>query len=77
MNKRYFFLDDKDWLRQQLMSKSMAELAEDLAIEHGLKKANLAGSIRFIVYRYFSKQERALMKKERAFHKNRKKTSEQ
>lgn len=73
MNKKYTFLDDRIWLREQLMEKSMAQLAEELAEKYGLEKANLAGSIRFLVYRYFTKQERALMKKERAFHKNKKK----
>lgn len=73
VNKRYYFLDDREWLKNQLMQKSMAELAEELAEEHGCEKVNLAGSIRFVVYRYFTKQERALMKKDRAFHKNRKK----
>jgi hypothetical protein len=60
------------------MEKSMAQLAKELAEQHStpempLDPASLAGSIRFLVYRYFTKQERALMKKERAFHKNKKK----
>lgn len=74
MNKKYHMLDDRIWLKEQLATKSMAQLAKELAEEHGLEKASLAGSIRFIVYRYFTKQERAAMKKERAFHKNRKTT---
>ena len=69
MNKRYYFLDPEN-LKKELMHKSMADLAGELAEKHGLEKANLAGCIRFLVYRYFSKQERALMKKDRAFHKN-------
>lgn len=52
----------------------MAQLAKELAEEYGLEKASLAGSIRFVVYRYFTKEERKQMKKERAFHKNRKKS---
>lgn len=76
VNKKYWFLDDKEWLKQQLMIKSMAELAAELAEQHGCEKVNLAGSIRFLVYRYFTKQERSMMKKQRAFHKNRKKSQD-
>jgi hypothetical protein len=73
VNKKYFFLDDKKWLFEQLQSKSMAELASELAETYKVDKASLAGSIRFIVYRYFTKLERNLIKKERAFHKNKRK----
>lgn len=75
MNKKFYFLDNKEWLLAQLLTKSMAQLAKELSEQYGHEKASLAGSIRFMVYRYFTKQERALMKKERAFHRNRKKKS--
>ena len=73
MIKKYHILDDKEWLFAQLIQKSMADLAEELAKEYGVPKRNMAGSIRFMVYRYFSKDQRNLLKKDRAFHKNRKK----
>jgi len=72
MNKKYHFLSDHTWLKEELLHKSMAQLAKELSEIHNVDKTILAGSIRFVVYRYFTKQERALMKKDRAFHKNRK-----
>lgn len=44
--KKYVFLDDHQWLYEQLLEKSMKELAEELSQSTGLDSANLAGSIR-------------------------------
>lgn len=44
--KKYPFLDDLNWLYEQLLVKSMRKLAEDLSVELGIDKATLAGSIR-------------------------------
>lgn len=73
-NKKYLFLEDHIFLREQLIvqQKSMARLAAELAAQYGEDKACIAGCLRWIVYRYFSKQERALMGKDRAFHRNKK-----
>lgn len=71
--KKYAFLDNREDLFQNLLVKSMSEYAEELANKHGLKKANLAACIRFLVYTYFTPEQISQIKKERIFHKNRKK----
>lgn len=74
MNKKYYFLTEAA-IRQKLIveQKSMAQAAAEWAEEYKLEKINVAGSLRFLVYKYFSKTELSLMGKERALHKNTKK----
>jgi hypothetical protein len=69
-NRKYDMLADTQWLIQELKQKSMSELADELSIIYGMPKANLAGSIRFRVFRDLTEEERLAIKKERSFHKN-------
>lgn len=83
MNKKYLFLDDKDWLYTSLLEYSMKELADKIVLEKyqdytlGSKKfkslsKSIAGSIRYMVITKFTSLERAKIKKNKKFHKKNK-----
>ena len=72
VNKRYHQLSDLEWLRDKLRDKSMSQLATELSAEFGWSKQSVAASIRFMVQRYFTKDEIKNIKREREFHKNKK-----
>ena len=61
VNKKHYFLDDKEWLKAQLQFKSMQELAEEYGI--------YAGSIRWKI-KDWSEEEKKSIKQERRFHEN-------
>lgn len=69
--KKYTFLDDHKTLYEKLKDKSMMEMAKELA--EGMKRPelvmNLFGSIRYRVMRYFTEEERKLLKRDRDFNK--------
>ena len=55
-NKKHTVLDDIDWLYKQLLTKSRAELAKELNVPYN--------SINYRL-RYFSEEQRKLIKRER------------
>ena len=73
MSVKYTQIIDTEWLYLQLTKKSMMDLAEELSKEIGGDKQSIAGSIRYQVQSKFTKEMKAKIKKDRRFHKNRKK----
>ena len=70
-NKKYWFLDNLTWLFEELKMKSMMELAKELCLLHNIPDPrSLAGSIRFMVKKYFTEDQIKQLKKERIFHTN-------
>ena len=70
VNKKYYYLDDMVWLFEQLKTKSMKQLARELSQRYGDPIGILAGCIRFRVHRYFTKDQKDQIRRQRAFHKN-------
>lgn len=63
-NKKYKDLDDLDWLFEQLQIMSIGQFC---------KKFNYPyNSVRYRVRRYFTEDQLALIKKDRAFHQKNK-----
>jgi len=65
MYKKYSFLDNLDWLKDQLQSKTVMQLAEELAKATGHDKQKLHGCITFRVNRWFTEAERKEIKRGR------------
>ena len=59
-NKKHIKLDNLDWLYDQLLQKSMGQLAKEEGIPYN--------SIRHRVYKYFTQEMRDKIMRERSFH---------
>ena len=78
MYKLYPFLDNLDWLKEQLQKKTIMQLAEELSLATGKDKQSLHGCITFRVNRWFSDEEKKNVKRGRKpnLKKNSEKTEE-
>jgi hypothetical protein len=72
-NRKYEMLADTEALFEKLKKMSMMQLAKELSAQLGVDKQTLAGSIRYKVQRDFTAEMKLRIKKERSFHKNKKK----
>lgn len=64
MYKKYFFLDQIN-LKKVLKTKSVKELAKQFESELGFPYQNMHACITFRINRYFSDEEKKLVKRER------------
>ncbi len=63
--KKYNFLDNHDWLKEMLQTKTVMQLADELSRATGHDKQKLHGCITFRINRWFTEEEKKEVKRGR------------